>query len=137
MMSLGRRIVAAAGAALVVGVLAGCAMVQDVVNQGIDDATGGQGEFSVGTVPEDFPQEVPLAEGDVLLSAKPTTDSWAVTIRVADDAAAQAAADAVEDAGFTPLVEGTTVYENDTYHVALTWTAVEGGAGVAYVVNTR
>jgi len=133
-----RRSLAAAGAVIATVVaLTGCSLVQDLVNQGVDEVTGGQGDFSLGTVPEDFPEAVPLAEGDVLLSAKPTADSWAVTIRVADDAAAQAAADAVEEAGFTPLAEGTTVYENDTYHVALTWTAVEGGTGVAYVVNTR
>ena len=136
-MSFGRRVVAAAAVAAVAAALTGCSLVQDLVNQGVDEVTGGQGDFSLGTVPEDFPAEVPLAEGDVILSAKPTPDSWAVTIRVADDAAAQAAADAVEEAGFTPLAEGTTVYENDTYHVALTWTAVEGGTGVAYVVNTR
>ena len=137
MTTLRRRVLAVAGAALVVGALAGCSLVQDTVNQGIDQVTGGTGELSLGTVPDDFPQEVPLADGDVLLSAKPTADSWAVTIRVADDAAAQAAADAVVDAGFTASLEGTTVYENDSYRVALTWTAVEGGVGVAYVVTTR
>jgi len=135
--ALGRRLAAAATVVAAVVALTGCSLVQDLVNQGVDEVTGGQGDFSLGTVPEDFPEAVPLAEGDVILSAKPTPDSWAVTIRVADDAAAQAAADAVEDAGFTPITDGATVYENDTYHVALTWTAVDGGTGVAYVVNTR
>lgn len=137
MVAARRRLLAVAGAVLAIGMLSGCSMAQDLVNQGIDEVTGGEGELSLGTVPDDFPAEVPLADGDVLLSAKPTADSWAVTIRVADDAAAQAAADAVEAAGFAPLVDGTTVYENDSYHVALSWTTVEGGVGVAYVVNTR
>ena len=132
-----RRAVAVVAALALAAGLSGCSLAEDLVNQGIQEVTGGEGDVSFGSIPEDFPEAVPLPDGNVLLSGKPTADSWAVTILVADQAAGQAAADAVEAAGFTPLADGTTVYENDAYHVAVSWTDVEGGVGVAFVVSAR
>ncbi len=134
----------AAASALLASCLAGCSLignpVEELVERGVEDTLGEGAEFGLGEVPTDFPGEVPLPEGEVVLGAKPTADSWMVTIRVPDEASARAAADAVEGAGFTPIAPGATIYRNDAYDVAVQWAQLDdgnGGYGVGFVVAAR
>ncbi|HWR85832.1 MAG TPA: hypothetical protein VN200_07550, partial [Rhodoglobus sp.] len=75
-----RTALAGAGLALVLA-LSGCTFVGgNPVEQLVEGATGGEVEIG-NTVPEDFPAEVPLAEGEVLSGAS-AGGVWNVGIRV-------------------------------------------------------
>lgn len=135
-MSRRSRVVAvAAGLAVAAGALAGCSLIEAPVRDIVDQA---QEANPLGSVPSDFPSEVPLVEGDVLVGLKPTDGSWSVTIGVADEAAAQESVTLLEDAGFVELVEGSKTFTGDAYNVVVQWASVDGGGvGVAYVVTAK
>lgn len=91
------------------------------------------GTFSMGgDVPEDFPAEVPLLDGEVTVASS-TGDGWAVMLEVdgAHAEVATAAADAILDAGFTE--EGRTTAQDylllvaagDDYELTLTVAPVD------------
>ena len=104
--------------------LSGCAGIEGMVEQ----ATGGDVSLPGNSVPDDFPAEVPLIDGDVVMGAGVGTadgKAWNVTIKVtgldaADDITAQ-----LEGAGFTAAPGATTgessalLYTNTTYSVAV------------------
>ena len=104
--------------------LSGCAGIEGMVEQ----ATGGDVSLPGNSVPDDFPADVPLIDGEVIMGAGiGTTDgkAWNVTIKVtgldaADDIKAQ-----LEGAGFTAAPGATTgessalLYTNTTYSVAV------------------
>lgn len=130
-----RFVAAAAALALAGGALAGCSLVEAPVRDLVDQA---QEANPLGSLPADFPAEVPLVEGTVLVGVKPSDGSWGVTIAVADEAAAEQSVTLLEDAGFVELVEGSKTFTGDAYNVAVQWAAVDGGGvGVAYVVTTK
>jgi len=126
---------AAAGLAVAAGVLTGCSLIEAPVRDLVDQA---QEANPLGSVPSDFPSEVPLVEGDVLVGLTPTEGTWSVTIGVADEAAAEQSVTLLEDAGFVELVEGSKTFTSDAYNVVVQWAAVDGGGvGVAYVVTAK
>jgi len=89
--------------------LSGCSVVEGI----IENQTGGDIDLGGTTVPEDFPAEVPLAEGDVVNGSAITSDGgervWNVLLNVADPAAPESIAAQLEAAGFTsPGVGGVT-----------------------------
>jgi predicted small secreted protein len=108
-----RRVAATAAlaAVLLIGapVLTGCSMVEGI----IESQTGGDIDLGGNTVPDDFPSEVPLADGDVVngsaISASGGEKVWNVLIAVSDPAAPESIAAQLEAAGFTaPGVGGVT-----------------------------
>ena len=94
----------------------------------VEQATGGDVSLPGNSVPDDFPADVPLIDGEVVMGAGiGTTDgkAWNVTIKVtgldaADDITAQ-----LEGAGFTAAPGATTgessalLYTNASYSVAV------------------
>ncbi len=83
--------------------LAGCSLINNV----IDGATGGNLPEGLGTgqsVPSDFPSEVPLIDGDVVLGLSLPGDNgekaWNVTINVSGADAFDTIATQLADAGF-------------------------------------
>ncbi|TXK19595.1 hypothetical protein [Homoserinibacter sp. GY 40078] len=131
------RILAAVAAAVLAGTtLAGCSLLPDPVRDIVDQVQESGVPNPLGSIPDDFPDEVPLVDGDVLVGLKPTDDSWTVTIQVADEAAATESTTLLEDAGFTQQFEGTGAYTDGTWLVIVQWSPIDdGGYGVAYVVT--
>jgi hypothetical protein len=89
-----------AGALVVVAplTLSGCGLIGNVADQNGIDLGGNE-------LPSDFPDEVPLIDGEVVFGAAIGGDSgriWNVTIRVDGDGVLDQITGQFEDAGFTP-----------------------------------
>ena len=103
-----RAAAVALGAVLLVGLptLTGCSVVEGIIEQ----QTGGDVDLGGNTVPEDFPSEVPLADGDVVNGSKITGGDgetvWNVLMNVSDPAAPESIAAQLEGAGFTSAGTG-------------------------------
>ena len=94
-------VLATAGPAL----LGGCSAIEGIIEQ----QTGQEVELGGREVPADFPEEVPLIEGEVILGSVIGSDSqriWNVIIKVGDGALDQITTQ-LTDAGFTatPVTE--------------------------------
>jgi hypothetical protein len=79
--------------------LGGCSLIEGVIEQ----QTGQEVELGGTEVPEDFPEEVPLLEGEVILGSVIGSDTqrvWNVIIKVGDGALEQITTQ-FSDAGFT------------------------------------
>lgn len=131
-----RLVAIAAAFALTTGGLAGCSLipgpVKEIVQEGAKDAN------PLGSLPADWPDAVPVIDGDVLVGISPTEGSWGATIQAADESALDEAIALLEGAGFAAMFEGTGAYENDTYTVTVQGAALdEGGYGVAYIVVAK
>lgn len=111
--------------------------VDETVEELVEGSTGGGVDVETGEVPATFPESIPLVEGEVLTGlAVPgdTGESWQVTIRVADEAAAQEAAQLLRDAGFQEAPFG---FADAEHLVVVTTQASPDGNGwtVAYIVT--
>jgi hypothetical protein len=107
--------------------LSGC--FGNPVEQIIEGATGGDVDLGGKSVPDGFPSEVPLAQGEVLFGASIGNEEgrvWNVTIKVADAGAIEQIVAQLEGAGFSTAAEGfggstadggTAIVENDSYGV--------------------
>lgn len=89
--------------------LTGCSVVEGI----IENQTGGDIDLGGNTVPDDFPAEVPLADGEIVNGSTISSDGgervWNVLINVADPAAPDSIAAQLEAAGFiAPGVGGVT-----------------------------
>lgn len=130
-----RLATAAAAVTVMTSVLAGCSLIPDPVRDIVDQAQEGA---TLGSLPEGFPTEVPLVEGDILVGLKPSDTSWSVTIGVADESAVAEAATLLEDAGYVELIEGSNTYTGESYIVVVQSASVDGGGtGVLYVVTAK
>jgi hypothetical protein len=139
-----RATAAVAIAGLTTALLAGCfGNPVDDLGRGVEDAvesaTGGEVNLD-GELPSDFPESVPLIEGDISFTAGAGgEEGWVVIITSsADDGVADAAA-ALEDAGFTedrsasgPAGTGA-VYSDDEYLVVL----AGDGTTVTYTITPK
>lgn len=96
------------GAVLLAGLpaLTGCAAIEGIIEQ----QTGGDVDLGGNTVPEDFPADVPLAEGEVVNGSKITGGGgetvWNVLLNVSDPAAPDSIAAQLEGAGFSSAGTG-------------------------------
>jgi hypothetical protein len=107
--------------------LAGC--FGNPIEQIVEGATGGDVSLPGKSVPDDFPKDVPLVDGEVLFGlgiGNADGKAWNVTIKVSGLDAADQIKSQLEGAGFTANeagVGGTTdqgaglVYDNGTYNV--------------------
>lgn len=117
-----RLLVAAALVTSAPLLLSGCGLIPNPVEGVIEGVTGGDVDLPGGSVPGDFPNEVPLIDGEVIFGTGFGNDSekiWNVTVRVGSDATAQIAAE-LEAAGFAAGAEGsisgdvgTLIYQKD------------------------
>lgn len=106
--------------------LSGC--FGNPIEQIIEGATGGDVDLGGASVPDGFPGEVPLIQGEVVFGASIGNDEgrvWNVTIKVAGSGAIEEIVSQLEGAGFTAtegfggsIAEGgTAVLENADYGV--------------------
>ncbi|MCM3656167.1 hypothetical protein M3147_02765 [Agromyces mediolanus] len=136
--------VLAATAVFAATALTGCFAnpVEDLVNQGIEgaveEATGGDVSLG-GELPADFPDDVPLVDGEIVFAAGTAGEGWLVTMTSSSaDPVADAVA-ALEAAGFAPDTTlsgadaGAAVYANATYLVLV----AGDGENVAYTVTAK
>jgi hypothetical protein len=125
-------------------VLAGCSI--NPVESIIEQATGGDVDLGGATMPEDFPTDVPVVDGEVQFGAGFKTGEeqvWNVTIKATDPAIFDTVAAQLTDAGFTSseIAGGTTetgslgTFANDKYTIAVVVTT-DGGVTVNYTVTT-
>lgn len=107
-----RALTIAMAAVLAVGtplLLSGCGLIPNPVEGVIEGVTGGDIELPGSTVPDDFPSEVPLIDGEVVFGTgfgNDTEKIWNVTINVGSEATEQIAS-GLESAGFTVSAEGS------------------------------
>lgn len=103
---MSRRLLLAAAALVAALAVSGCSQLEQV----FEPPTGSDVEFGTGSLPGDFPADVPLLEGEVDFGGKVTANGeqiWNVAL-VSPDAGALAAIQAqYQEAGFaaTPVTE--------------------------------
>lgn len=95
----------------------------------VKDATGGNVDLGGNSVPSDFPQVVPLIDGEIVLGAGVGTGSskvWNVTVKVSGPEAYQDIQTQLTDAGFDgqfgvqgPNGGGTGTFSGNGYGVAV------------------
>src|SRR5690606_16267866 len=74
------------------------------IESAIEEATGGNVDIGGTSIPDDFPAEVPLVDGEVVSAFGVGTapeKAWNVTIKVADASALDAIRSQLEGAGFS------------------------------------
>jgi hypothetical protein len=143
--STSRAAMAVVIAGLTASLLTGCFgnPVEDLVNQGVEDAVEGAtgGEVSLdGELPADFPESVKLVEGDVSFAGGTGTgEGWLVMVTseaadpVADARAALEGAGFAEDTTVSGGGVGAVVYSNDEYLVLV----AGDGKTVSYTVTPK
>ena len=138
-----RAAAAASAVVLFVGLLTGCAgnPVEDLVNQGVEDAvegaTGGDVNLS-GELPADFPESVPLIDGDIeLTGGAGGVEGWVVVLTssaadpLAEAKAALAQAGFAEQTGVSGQAAAGTLHSDGQYLVVL----AGDGTTVTYTVT--
>lgn len=133
-------VVAIASALMLAPALTGCGALEGIIEQ----ATDGQVDVSMGSLPEGWPAEVPVIDGDVVVGGKTTDDDGAPVYNATIKVESEAAYDEIEAqliaAGFEKVEAGdvdggdaitTGLFKNATYGVAVGVTGTQG----AYVAN--
>lgn len=122
-------------------------LVQQGIEAGLEQATGL--DYSSGTLPADFPSDVPLIEGELVggvgVNNDDGTKGWAVVIetdRTVDDVKAL-----LESAGFAEITgladsgmsfDGFIAFENDRYTVTAIFAPGDGDKNnINYVVAPK
>lgn len=139
--STSRAAMAVVIAGLTASLLTGCFgnPVEDLVNRGVEGATGGEVSLD-GELPSDFPESVPLVDGDISFAGgSGGGEGWIVMVTSdAADPVADARA-ALEDAGFAEDTTvsgggvGAVVYSNAELLVLL----AGDGKTVSYTVTPK
>ena len=138
-----RTALALAAAILIAPALTGCTgMVEGFIEQ----ATDGQVNVSIGSLPDGWPAEIPVIEGDIIGGGAAPDDSgntgWNVTITAKEDSFTEIKGQ-LEGAGFTqvetPDVDGTDalasgMFSNGTYGVLVAVSGAEGSFVANYTV---
>jgi len=131
-------------AALVAPALGGC--VGNPVETLIEQGTGGGVELGGGSVPEGFPAEVPLYDGEIAYAVgvgDGAGRAFNVTVRVPDQAAGEQIRTDLEAAGFTliagtaPDAQGGAVYDGANWGVAVVLTQDGDGWVANYTVTPK
>lgn len=142
MIGRSRTAAIALGSVLLLGLPAftGCAAVEGIIEQ----QTGGDVDLGGNTVPDDFPAEVPLAEGEIVNGsaiAAAEGKVWNVLINVTDPAAPESIAAQLEAAGFTSVSTGevtdsggTLTYTKDALAVNVLLGKTDSGWTANYTV---
>ena len=138
-----RTALALAAAILIAPALTGCTgMLEGIIEQ----ATDGQVNVSIGSLPDGWPAEIPVIDGDIIGGGAAPDDSgntgWNVTITAKEDSFATIQSQ-LEGAGFTrvetPDVDGTDalasgMFSNGTYGVLVAVSGAEGSFVANYTV---
>lgn len=134
---------AIASALVLAPMLTGCGALEGIIEQ----ATGGEVDVSMGSLPEGWPADVPVTDGDVVVGGKTTDDNGApifnATIKVESDSVFADIEAQLIGAGFEKLEAGdvdggdsinTGFFKNDTYGVIVAVTGTEGQFVANYTV---
>lgn len=107
--------------------LSACSQVEgivgDLAGQAISDATGGR--VAVGELPEGWPAEVPVVEGDISGGAG-VDGGWTATVQTSSASAFDDAIVALQESGFSVVADvrqdgtGVVTMTDGTYQVTLT-----------------
>ena len=117
--------------------LAGCSLIEGQVEGVIEETTGTEVELPGAELPEGFPTEVPLIEGEVAFGVA-IGNGYNVSVRVDGPEAIDEISDQLEAAGFTAQAGGTTgaettqAFSSDAFTVIVVLTK-EGDTG--YLAN--
>ena len=135
--------IAIASALVLAPMLAGCGAVEGIIEQ----ATGGQVDVSMGSLPEGWPAEVPVTDGDIIVGGKTTDEGGApvynATIKVESEAVFADIEAQLLGAGFEKVEAGdvdggdsisTGFFKNATYGVVVAVTGTEGQFVANYTV---
>ena len=128
-----------AASLLIAPTLAGCSA--NPIESAIEGVTGGNVDLSGTTIPDDFPSEVPLLDGEVVNAMAAGTAPekiWTVTMKVTDASVLEGVKADMEAAGFTSelgdaAVGGLTggMYSNETYSVLIVVAEEKDGGWMA------
>jgi hypothetical protein len=145
MRTASRTTAAAVAAVLLIAPLSGCGMVEGIIEQ----ATGGALNISVGSLPDGWPSDVPVIDGDIIgggaFTGDDGTPGWNATIKVESEAAFDEIATGLSDAGFERAEAGefdagddltSGGFQNGTYLVFVAVTGAEGNFVANYTVTT-
>ncbi len=136
-------VIALATAIVLAPALTGCGGLEGIIEQ----ATGGEVNVSIGSLPDGWPAEVPVIDGEIIGGGTANTDDgtpgWNVTIKVDDEGAFDDIASQLTDAGFEPVDAGeldggdnltSGLFKNDTYGVIVAVTGADGNFVANYTV---
>ena len=134
---------AIASALVLAPMLTGCGAVEGIIEQ----ATGGDVDVSMGSLPEGWPAEVPVADGDIIVGGKTTDEGGApvynATIKIASESVFDDIEAQLVGAGFEKVEAGdvdggdsitTGFFKNATYGVVVAVTGTEGQFVANYTV---
>ena len=124
--------------------LAGCSV--NPIGSIIKQATGGDVDLGGAALPEGFPTEVPLVDGEILFGGSVKVDGtqvWNVTIKVTDPAIFATVKTQLTDAGFvtSDTIGGTTdagsagTFQSTTYNVSVLVATADPDTTVNYTVT--
>jgi len=135
--------IALATALVLAPALTGCGALEGLIEQ----ATGGEVNVSIGSLPDGWPAEVPVVDGEIIGGGTANSDDgtpgWNVTIKVDDESAFEGIATQLGDAGFEKVDAGeldggenltSGMFKNDTYGVIVAVTGADGNFVANYTV---
>lgn len=135
--------IALVAALLVTPALTGCGMLEGIIEQASDGAI----DVSMGSLPDDWPAEVPVIDGEIIVGGSANADDgtpgWNVTITVDDATAYDAIKAQLEGAGFTEVELAETdgsadvasgAFSNANYGVYVAVTGTDGKFVANYTV---
>ncbi len=134
--------------AIALALLAGPVLTGCSVQNLVDQATGGKVSLPGKSIPKDFPADIPLVKGKVVLGMGLNDGEkgkgWNVTIQVTGDNPYDGAAKQLEDAGYkaqgtlAPATEqgGTGAFDNGTYTIVMVVAKSDSLWTVNYTVAT-
>jgi hypothetical protein len=135
--------VALASALVLAPMLTGCGALEGIIEQ----ATGGDVNVSIGQLPDGWPTEVPVINGDIIGGGTAKSDDgtpvWNVTIKVESEETFAEIQAQLEAAGFASVDAGeldggdtitSGAFKNDTYGVLVAVTGSDGNFIANYTV---
>ena len=135
--------IAIASALLFAPMLSGCGALEGIIEQ----ATGGDVNVSIGKLPDGWPAEVPVIDGQIIGGGAAKADDgkplWNVTINVTSETAFDEISTQLEGAGFEAVDAGeldggdsitSGAFKNDTYGVFVAVTGADGKFIANYTV---
>jgi len=117
--------------------LAGCSLIQNPVENVIEGVTGGEVDLPSTELPDDFPSEVPLYDGEIantMALGDADAKVYTVSIRVPGTETIDEIVSDFEAAGYTSTISGnsaegsTAAFESDKWSVIVVIVA-EGDTG--------
>jgi len=135
--------IAIASALVLAPTLTGCGAVEGIIEQ----ATGGEVDVSMGSLPAGWPADVPVADGDIIVGGKTTDEAGAPVYNATIKVKSESVFDEIEaqliGAGFEKVEAGdvdggdsisTGFFKNATYGVIVAVTGTEGQFVANYTV---